>query len=567
MGRDKEIKVKVRNLIIVLAGIVLANVLVQLHVFRWDLTDDKLYSLSDASKNLLDQTDAPIEATVLLNGDLSAGFKRLRKATIETLEEMRVYAHGIRIDYLDLNTLDNKARQEMEQKGFIPTRNTIVEHSGKTVEIRTYPYVILRYHDKEAIVNLLSGAGQTEEEVTNAGIEQLEYNLLEPLYLMQRSSTPRVAILEGHDEAEEQYTYDLEKTLSDYFQVDRGSINGEGVDLHILDDYQAIIIANPQSSFGEAERYIIDQYIMRGGKVLWAVDGVRFSNDMLHTEGFTPIIEHEIGIKDMLFRYGICIDPALVQDVQCLKIPVQAPSSSKQSHVLIPWTYAPLLQSNPYHPITHDIGAIMSTFVSPIRAVNDEDGIEKFVLLYTSTATKVTRCPNEVNLSGNEQDWNSYEYANVPVAASMEGVFPSVYAHRMMPEGVIANEPVIKQSTPTRQIVIGSGSVLMNNANQNQIQAIGFDPVTGRLYSNRDFITNAMLWLTDEDGLIRLREKIIPLRMLNTKRAYQERTKVELISIICPIAVLALIGGMVFVIRKRKYALKVESGKLKVERR
>jgi gliding-associated putative ABC transporter substrate-binding component GldG len=550
-----------------LAGIVLANVLVQLHVFRWDLTDDKLYSLSDASKNLLDQTDAPIEATVLLNGDLSAGFKRLRKATIETLEEMRVYAHGIRIDYLDLNTLDNKARQEMEQKGFIPTRNTIVEHSGKTVEIRTYPYVILRYHDKEAIVNLLSGAGQTEEEVTNAGIEQLEYNLLEPLYLMQRSSTPRVAILEGHDEAEEQYTYDLEKTLSDYFQVDRGSINGEGVDLHILDDYQAIIIANPQSSFGEAERYIIDQYIMRGGKVLWAVDGVRFSNDMLHTEGFTPIIEHEIGIKDMLFRYGICIDPALVQDVQCLKIPVQAPSSSKQSHVLIPWTYAPLLQSNPYHPITHDIGAIMSTFVSPIRAVNDEDGIEKFVLLYTSTATKVTRCPNEVNLSGNEQDWNSYEYANVPVAASMEGVFPSVYAHRMMPEGVIANEPVIKQSTPTRQIVIGSGSVLMNNANQNQIQAIGFDPVTGRLYSNRDFITNAMLWLTDEDGLIRLREKIIPLRMLNTKRAYQERTKVELISIICPIAVLALIGGMVFVIRKRKYALKVESGKLKVERR
>ena len=550
---------KVRNLIIVLAGIVLANVLVQLHVFRWDLTDDKLYSLSEASKALLDQTDAPIEVTILLNGDLSAGFKRLRKATIETLEEMRVYAHGIRIDYLDLNSLDNKARQEMEQKGFIPTRNTIVEHSGKTVEIRTYPYVILRYHDKEAIVNLLSGAGQTEEEVTNAAIEQLEYNLLEPLYLMQRSTTPRVAILEGHDEAEEQYTYDLEKTLSDYFQVDRGSINGEGVDLHILDDYQAIIIANPQSSFGEVERYIIDQYIMRGGKVLWAVDGVRFSDDMLHSEGFTPIIEHEIGIKDMLFRYGICIDPALVQDVQCLTIPVQAPSSSKQSHVLIPWTYAPLLQSNPYHPITHDIGAIMSTFVSPIRAVNDEDGIEKFVLLYTSTATKVTRCPNEVNLSGNEQDWNSYEYANVPVAASMEGVFPSVYAHRMMPEGVIANEPVIKQSTPTRQIVIGSGSVLMNNANQNQIQAIGFDPVTGRLYSNRDFITNAMLWLTDEDGLIRLREKIIPLRLLNTKRAYQERTKVELISIICPIAVLALIGGMVFAIRKRKYALKVES--------
>jgi len=545
--------VKVRNLIIVLAGLVLANVLVQLHVFRWDLTNDQLYSLSDASKNLLKQTDEPIQVTMLLNGDLSAGFKRLRKATIETLDEMRVYADGIRIDYLDLNALDSKARQEMEQKGFVPTRNTIVEHSGKTVEIRTYPYAVLRYHDQEAIVNLLAGVGQSEEEVTNASIEQLEYNLMEPLYLMQRTTTPRVAILEGHDEAEEQYSYDLENTLSDYFQVDRGSINGDSVNLHILDDYQAIIVANPQSNFGETERYIIDQYIMRGGKVLWAVDGVRFSDDMLHTEGFTPIIEHEIGIKDMLFRYGICIDPALVQDVQCLTIPVQAPSSSQQSHILIPWTYAPLLQSNPYHPITHDLGAIMSTFVSPIRAVNDEDGLEKFVLLYTSTATKVTRCPNEVNLSENEQDWNSYEYANVPVAASIEGIFPSAYAHRMMPDGVIGKDPIIKQSIPTRQIVIGSGSVLMNNAQQGRVSAMGYDPVTGRLYSNRDFITNAMLWLTDGDGLISLREKIVPLRLLNTKRAYQERTKVELISTICPIVFLLVLGGIIFVVRKRKY--------------
>ena len=536
---------------------VLANVLVQVRVFRWDLTDDRVYSLSDASKALLRQTDAPIEVTMLLDGDLSAGFQRLRKATIETLEEMRVYAHGIKVSYQDLNALDTKARQEMEQQGFVPTRNTIVEHSGKTVEMRTYPYLILRYHGEEAVINLLSGNGQSEEEVTNAGIEQLEYNLMEPLYLMQRTSTPRIAILEGHDEADERYSYDLESTLGAYFQVDRGSINGDSVNLHILDDYQAIIVANPQSRLGETERYIIDQYIMRGGKVLWAVDGVRFSDDMLHSEGMTPIVENELGIQDMLFRYGICIDPALVQDVQCLTIPVQAPSSSKQSHILIPWTYAPLLQSNPYHPITHDLGSVMSTFVSPIRAVNDEDGIEKFVLLYTSTATKVTRCPNEVNLSSSEQDWNSYKNANVPVAVSMEGAFPSAYAHRLIPEGVIGNEPVVKQGVVTRQVVIGTGSVLMNNAQQNQIMAMGYDPVTGRLYSNRDFITNAMLWLTDGDGLISLREKIVPLRLLNTKRAYEQRTKVELISTICPMVFLLLVGGLVVVIRKSKYGRKL----------
>ena len=545
---------KIRNLLIVLGCVVLANVLVQLRVFRWDMTDDRIYSLSEASKRVLKETDAPIEVTLLLDGELSTGFRRLRKATIETLEEMRVYSHGLEIHYLDVNEADASTRRAIEERGMVPTRNTTREHSGKTVEIRTYPYAILVYKGDSAVVNLFNGVGQSAEEVLNASIEQLEYNLMEPLQLMQRREVPRVAILEGHDEPDERYTYDLEESLSRYFHVDRGSINGEGVDVHILDNYQAIIIANPQSSFGEAERFVIDQYIMRGGSVFWAVDGVRFSNEMLQSGGVTPIAAHEIGIQEMLFHYGVRINPALVQDVQCLTIPVQTGGSSQQSSVQIPWTYAPLLLTNQYHPITRNLGPVMSTFVSPIDAVGGEDGIDKYVLLGTSTASKVTMTPNEVNLNETNQDWSTFEYQYIPVGVALEGSFPSAYSHRMMPEGVISHEPIIKQGERTRQVVIGTGSVLMNEVQRNQVMPMGYDVYHHHLYSNRDFIVNAVLWLTASDGLISLRAKVVPLRLLNTKRAYAERTKIELISTICPIVVLLAIGGIVFVIRRKKYA-------------
>lgn len=543
---------KYRAIILVILCVVLANVLVQVRVFRWDLTDDKIYSLSEASKELLRKTDAPIEVTLLLDGELSSGFKRLRKATIETLEEMEVYAHGLKIKYLNVNEADKKTRENLVSQGLMPYEESQTEHNGKTVVINTYPYAIMAYKGDSVFIDLFKGVGQTEEEALNASIEQLEYSFMEPLHLMQRTTIPRVAILEGHEEPDERYSYDLESVLSQYFRVDRGNINGDSVDAHILDDYAAIIVANPQATFGETERFIIDQYIMHGGAVLWAVDGVRFSEEMLQSKGVTPIIEHEIGIKDMLFRYGIRIEPALVQDIQCLTIPL-ASGSSQQSDIQIPWTYAPILQTNPYHPISRNVGAIMSTFVSPINAVNVEDSIDKIALLFTSTNTRLIATPNEVNLNDINPDWNTFTEQHVPVAVAMEGRFPSAYAHRMMPEGVISNEPICKRGVHARQVVIGTGSVLMNEAIRNQVFPMGYDRYRNHLFSNRDFIVNAVLWLTDGEGLISLRSKIVPLRLLNTKRAYDKRSTVETISTICPILILALIGGTVWIIRKRRY--------------
>ena len=288
--------------------------------------------------------------------------------------------------------------------------------------------------------------------------------------------------------------------------------------------------------------------------MLWALNGVRFSETVLQSEGFTPILPLELGLTDMLFRYGVRVNPALVQDVQCLPIPVNVSSDPSQPNLQpMPWTYAPLLLTSQGSPITKNMGQVMSTFVSPIDAVGGEDGIEKRVLLATSTASRVTATPGEVDLNDLNPDMAAFQYQYVPVAVSMEGVFPSAFAHRMIPEVIECDEPIRKTSAKTRQVVIGSGSILLNETQKGQVLPMGYDRYSGMQFSNRDFAANAMLWLTDSEGLISLREKSIALRLLNDKRAHEERQQVRAISTILPVAILAIIGGIVFVIRKRKY--------------
>ena len=540
----------------------------QVRPVRWDMTDDKHYSLSDASKNLLRGTDTPIEVQLLLGGDLNAGFRRLKKATEETIEEMGVYGK-LKIKNYELQSISSDSLTAM---GLRPIVIHEREQNGKTAQTTVYPYALMTYKGKRAVVTLLKNTrGLSGEENLNASIEQLEFAFMEALQLLQQTETPRIAILEGHDEPDEAHTYDLMSALSRYFAVDRGQIDERPlrsktkdrdevaqrpINIHILDGYKAVLIIDPHRAFSEQEKFVIDQYIMRGGTVLWAVNGVQFSEKVLQSEGFTPIIALDLGLTEMFFKYGIRVNPSLVQDIQCLPIPVDVSNDPQQPNFQpVPWTYAPLLLTSQGSPITRNMGQVMSTFVSPIDAVGGEDGIEKRILLATSTASRVTATPGEVNLNDMNPDMNQFVYQYVPIAVSMEGEFTSAFAHRMIPEGIQSDEAIRKQSAKTRQIVIGSGSILMNETQKGQVLPMGYDRYSGMQFSNRDFITNAVLWLTDSEGLIGLREKNVVLRLLNDKRAHEKRTEVQLISTISPIAILSLIAGIVYIIRRRKYAL------------
>ena len=538
--------------VIAIVGVVLLNVVAHFCVLRLDLTDDQRYSLSTATKELLNELDAPVEVTVYLAGDLNPSFQRLKNATAEMVEEMgklRPSKSPLKGDFA------NPSSEDLSALGLTPIVIHERAHNGTTVQQTVYPYALVRYKERRAVVSLLqNNRGMSGEENLNASIENLEYAFAEAIHQVQQTEVPRVAFLEGHGELPEQNVYDISLALSKYFQVDRGVL---GSDPSVLDGYQAVVVADPQTPFSEADKYILDHYIQQGGNVLWVLNGVRFSEDVLAQSGFTPVLALDLNLTDMLFRYGVRVNPALLQDVQCLPVPVNVSSDPQQPNLQpVPWYYAPLLLTSQASPITRNIGQVSSTFASPVDVVGGEDGIRKEVLLATSTATRLIPTPTEVDLGDLNPDMSTFRYQYVPVAVALEGRFPSVFAHRMVPEGIelaAAGGAIEGNSEVSRQVVVASGSVIRNEIQQGKALPAGYDRYSGMQFANRDFLVNAVLYLTDEQGLIPLRQKTIALRLLNDRRAHEQRTQMQLFSTITPVTLLALIGLIVFLIRIYKY--------------
>ena len=534
---------KVRVGILILVALVLMNVLVHQLVCRWDMTDDKRYTISHPTKELLRSLDSPLTVTVLLEGELNAGFTRLQKAASELLSEFSIYT---------TERIESRPLGATLVQGLDPIVIHERTHKGKMAQTTVYPYAIVEYKGKKRLVNLLQNQrGLSGDENLNNSIESLEYSIVEAIRGLAQTKVEKVVFLEGHGELEEHDVYDLTQLLAQYYQVDRGCLGNEA---GVLDGYAAVIIADPQLPFSEEDKYILDQYIMQGGRVLWVVNGVKFSSDFLASQGATPIVALDLDINDMLFRYGVRIRHGLVQDLQCLPVPVDVSTNPQQPNWQpMPWTYAPLLLTSQQSPITRNIAQLTATMASAVELVGGEDGIRKEVLLATSSASKLTAVPAQVNLSMGVDDEQSYQYAYIPVAVSLEGEFSSLYAHLGAPESIVASAPVRKVSVPTRQIVVAAGSAIRNEWQQNQPLPLGYDRYTKTQFGNRDFMLNAVLYLTDNEGWLQLRQKEITLRLLNDKRAQTARIQAQVMSMVIPLAILGLLGGVIVLMKKRKY--------------
>ena len=537
---------KVWKGIVVLVALVVINLLMSYIVWRWDMTDDKRYSISAPTKALLQDLDAPLTITLLLDGEMNAGFLRLQKATQELVEELGVYAAK---GYQLLG-----APEQLTTNGYGNLEPTVVHertHKGQTAQTIIYPYAIVQYHDRSQVVTLLKNQrGLSGEENLNHSIENLEFAFAEAIRSLTQDTIEKIAFLEGHGELDEHDVYDLTQQLAKYYQIDRGTL---GTVSGVLDDYKAVIIADPQMPFSETDKYILDQYIMQGGRILWVVNGVRFSDDYLASEGYTPIIALDLNINDMLFRYGVRINHALVQDLQCLPVPVDVSHDPNQPNWQpMPWTFAPLLLTSQVSPITRNVAQVTATMASAIDIVGEDDGIRKEVLLATSSASRLTSAPAKVDLSMGG-DGEGFNQAFVPVAVSLEGVFPSIYAHLLPPQEVTLTTPLLRESKPTRQIVVAAGSTIRNDWQQGQPLPLGYDRYTQMQFGNRDFMVNAVLHLTDDQGWLQLRQKEFTLRLINDQRARQTRIVAQVISIVIPLALLAIVGGAMLILRRKRY--------------
>lgn len=537
---------KTTHYILVLTVLAILNILVYVWPMRVDMTADKRYSLSAPTKELLRKTESDIDVKLLLGGNLNASFLQLKSATERLLEEFEQYGD---VHYTNISA-DELA--ELSKSGLKATVIHERQQGGQMVQTTIYPYAVIRYQGKETVVSLLTNTrGLSGEENINRSIEQLEFILAEGISGLTQTEARKVAFIEGHGELPEANVYDLSRSLANYFQVDRGVLTG---DWRVLQDYEALIIADPQATFSEADKYQIDQYVMHGGRILWVLDGVMFSDDILSKEGYTPVIAKDLNLQDLLFRYGVRITPSLLQDLQCLPVPVDVSEDATQPNFQpMPWYYAPLLLTSEASPITRNLGQVSSTFCSGLEFVGGDDGLRKEVLLATSSASRAIGVPAEVDLSLIELDRNMFPHAYIPVAAAVEGSFPSLFTHRMTPEGIVAGEK-ITNSQMSRQIVVASGSVIRNEVQQNQVVPLGYDRYTGMQFANKDFLVNAVLYLTDNGGLIGLRSRQLTLRLLNDQRSREMRTMAQVVTIVVPLLLLATLGATFITIRKRKYS-------------
>jgi len=559
-------KRKQRDISELLIGLILLislNIVGQYIFSRFDLTSDKRYTISEATKEKLKGLEDVVFVRIYLDGDLPAGFKRLKNSTREMLEEFRVYANdNIQYEFIDPSAEpDQKVRndiyRELSKKGLNYT-NLKTKDGDKVSEQIVFPGLIMSYREREVPLQLLkSQIGADPEVMLNNSIQQLEYELISTIKKVSENYKKRLAFIEGHGELKELEVADISQALSEFYAVERIKIDGK---LDALDYLDAIIIAGPDSQYTEKDKYMIDQFIMKGGKVLWLVESVFADQDSLRKNTITLGLPKSVNLEDQLFKYGVRINTDFILDLRALPIPIITGMIGNQpKQEFFPWYYYPLLMSENKHPIVNNIEAVMSNFVSSIDTVGSNANIRKTPLLQTSQYTKLVLAPHRIsfNILREAPDERSYTKSFQNVAILLEGEFESVFKNRLNPE--VTQNPDFKYrdlSKETKMIVISDADIIRNKVNwdKKEFYALGYDRFTQRTYGNKEFIMNCMHYLLDDDGLINARSKEFRIRLLDKQRIEKEKKKWQILNTAFPIALVLLFGSLLAWIRKRKYA-------------
>jgi len=546
------------------AGIIILASLSSLVRLRIDLTEDKRYTLSDPSYRVLSALKDDIYIQVYLDGEIPIPLKRLRRSVIEMLDEFRL-ASGRKIDYEFINPSEEKDVKQREaqymalfNKGLTPVDIRSGDGEGGSSVKRIFPGMIVNFNGVEVPVNLLRNnpAIPYEQNILHS-VEGLEYEMIQTISTLSSDTVYKVAFIEGHGEIPELETADITMHLAKFFTVDRGLIGGKP---GILDNYSAVVIAGPEEEFNEADKFVLDQYIMNGGKVLWLFEEVAVNSDSL-ANGETVGLYRPLNLEDQLFRYGARVNPMIVQDLECMAIRLKVGTgTSQQQFISLPWVYNPLLIPLADHSITRNLNRVKGEFVNYIDTVGLNPEISKKVLLTTSGFTRTVSPPLIINLKEAERmpEEKLYNKSGLPVAVLLEGIFPSAFRNRVT--GNLTEEKeldAIDKSVLTKMIVVSDADIIRNEVRragpEETFLPLGQDKYTGEVYGNRDFIVNCMNWLVDDHGIMELRSREVKMRLLNNSKIKNEKLKWQFINVAGPV-VLVLLAGLIYnYFRKRIY--------------
>jgi gliding-associated putative ABC transporter substrate-binding component GldG len=551
LKKELHISVKIG---LVLLGLIILNVISGSIFTRFDLTQDKRYTLSEASKSTLATVNSPMIITVFLKGDLPSEYKRLADETEQLLEEFATHNGNIVYNFVDPiaeNDIDYLTQNQMQP------RYITEEIANRVSREVVYPWAIAEHNNKTVKIPLYkNNLANSDDEKIASSVQHLEYAFADAFTKLTLIEKQAVAILRGHGELENIYIYGLQTALVDYYNLGAFDITAFPDDpektLKNLERFDLVIVPKPTKKFSETDKYILDQYTMRGGKSLWLVETALAEMDSIRQRGKTLAFPRDLGLQDFFLNYGIRINPKLVNDMQCAPIGMEFGEGRNAQYLPVQWRYNPLVQSDLNHPITNNINLVRFEFANQIDILKGTT--QKTVLLKSSPQSKLEGIPKEIylNVIEKEPDPKTYEgKGNQNLAVLLEGTFKSAFAGKPSKPFQLKNA---KNKGESKMLVISDGDVIKNQVSRGKPQELGFDIITQRQYGNNEFLLNSVNYLLDNNGLINIRSKELKLAFLDSQKVTDEKWYWQLINIGLPLGILAIFGVVFTYFRKRKFA-------------
>lgn len=553
MGMMKSKKLEdILKLSIGLVILIWLNIISSAYFFRVDLTEEKRFSIKEPTKELLRQLDDQVYVEVYLEGELNAPFQRLQNSIRETLEEFQIYSdHKVKFEFIDpAQAAGQQARNEfmmaLINKGITPT-NIIEEEGGDRREHIVFPGAIVAYGGQEEGVMLLKG--RQGEAAINQSIESIEYAIASAIKKLTDPESKRIGLVKGHQELDSMDIIAFRTVLQEKYLVDDVWLDQNNLDL-----YNALIIAKPEKSFSEQEKYLLDQFIMKGGRVMMLLDMLNISMDSAHLES-NLAFPYDLNLQDQLFRYGVRINNDLVVDNQAARTPVVVGYVAEQPQIrMIPWPFFPLANRYADHIISRNLDASLLRFANSIDTVK-ATGVKKTPLIFSSDYSRSLKAPVRVTVNDLRENLRPEDFTqkNIPLAYLLEGEFTSLFRNRFLPEGFTTEN--FQESGNSKLIIVADGDFARNYSDPSTGQPleVGFDPYLKNKFANEDFLMNSLAYLVEEDGIIQARSKEISVRPLDKVQVNQYKVMWQMINLILPLVLLVIIGLIIYYYRKRRY--------------
>ena len=550
--------VSLRKLVVV-AALIALNILSAFVFFRVDLTQEKRYTLSSATQNLLADLPDDIHVDVYLTGDLPPAFKRLENAVRETLDGFQAVAgRTVTYRFVDPSAITNtdeknKFIDKLQQQGLLPT-NLVANEGGKRTEKLVFPGAIVSYKGKQTAVLLLKGnKTASKEDQLNQSYEGVEFQLTAAIRKLTQTegNRRRIGLLYGHTKVPPSRFADLLASVQENYDLFFIDMSKPGP----IANLDAVLVPKPDSAFSEEEIFKLDQFVVNGGRALFFVDGQRV--DSVNNEG-TYAQPLSLNLDNLFFRWGVRINRDIVKDFYCAPIPLNVGNLGDKPNIqLLPWRFYPLLNNfgSSGNPIVRNLDVVLGRFISTLDTVQAA-GIQKTPLLLTSPYTKILKTPALIsyNEARQQPDPKTYDGGVHIIGCLLEGQFQSLFANRILPGDPRASGFKAK-GIASRVLICSDGDLIVNDVDykRNTPYPLGFDRFTRTTFGNKDFALNAIDYLVDPDGVIASRTRTVTLRPLDKIRVDANRTGWQALNLLGPLALIGLVGFVWQVVRRRQY--------------